>query len=55
MNEKALKIARKAARIYLNFDCTPEQAIQTAINLYESKAREEKIMQENFNKFKEVL
>jgi len=49
-----LEIAKEAAKLYFDFNCTAEQAIQTAINLYESKAREEKIMQENFNKFKEA-
>ena len=36
MNEKALKIAREAVKIYFDFNCTPKQALETAKYLYKS-------------------
>lgn len=48
-----LEVAKEAAKLYFDFNCTAEQAIQTAINLYSSKEEQEKVIQENYNKFKE--
>lgn len=53
--EKVRKIGTEAARIYFDYNCTPEQAIETARRLYESGKKEENEMRRCFDMLHEAI